>query len=636
MKRVAVPQAFKNGDWPRVEPASVSKEEWPLFTCKRLAISMYIEGASLKEIKLRTGIPSNEVLRNAQRFCSMDEEGHYFGERALLAQARVVSYTRRMPIGPKRTEQQGGLSGALNMLLSEHGEIEAAMIDILCTPGAVWSDARGGMSTLVSKFYQTLERAGIASPSWPFNTKHKGRTSIRKYLKALRARFAVQYIHAHGDEAAVAHLATGTSLRRYIQAKRPFDCAQLDGHYIDAMFALRVEEAPGVYQWVAVDRIWLLSIIDAFSNAVLAYKLVLRSEVSASDVREVIAQACLGQWRPRVLANEEYRYKPGAGLPSGVIADCLGISFGVFFADSHLSNLAKKITAVARCDFGFQVCIGPVGHFETRAEIERSFLEVARKVHLLVSSTGSHPYAGRAQDAEQKAVDYEIDLTLMEDAMDVMLSNYNARPSEGLGCFSPLGYLEQFFRQGMLIPRYGADQVERLQADMTTRKATVRGSCDDGRRPYIQLDRVHYTNEVLAGDFGFVGMELLIEVDNHDYRAVKAYLPTGGCLGFLRAQGFWGEFKHTPSVRRKVNSLIRSGDLQIDADKSPVQQLSDYFTQHGQAGVALSISREAATSEADNPQPKNSRSVRPDYFIQADADYGDLPTPGRVLNRGER
>jgi hypothetical protein len=131
-------------------------------------------------------------------------------------------------------------------------------------------------------------------------------------------------------------------------------------------------------------------------------------------------------------------------------------------------------------------------------------------------------------------------------------------------------------------------------------------------------------------------MELLIEIDNRDYRAVKAYLATGGCLGFLLAQGFWGEFKHTPSVRRRVNSLICSGELQIDADKSPVQQLSDYFTQHGQAGVALSITREATTPEADNPRPQKNRPVRPDYFIQADADYGELPTPGRVLNRGER
>ncbi|MDM8350303.1 hypothetical protein P8H27_15590 [Pseudomonas sp. sp1636] len=636
MKRTAIPQAIRQGDWPRVEPATVPQAQWPDFARKRLAVSMYIDGASMKAIRLQTGMPSNEINRLAHRFCSMDEEGHYFGERALIAYTRIVPYERRKPIGVKRSEQQGGLTGALNMLLSEHPEIEAAMIDLLCTPGAVLNDDRGGMSVLVSAFKQALEKAGIASPSWPFNTKHKGRTTIRKYLKALRVRFAVQYIHAHGDEVAVAHLATGTGHRRFIHPKRPFDCVQLDGHHIDAIFALRVEEMPGFYQWIAIDRIWLLSMIEPFSNAVLAYKLVLRSEVSAADVREVIAQACLGKWCPRALVNEKYQYKPGAGLPSGVIEGCQGISFGVFFADSHLSNLAKKITTEARRDFGFQVCIGPVGHFEVRAEIERSFLEVVREVHLLVSSTGSHPHAGRAKDAEQKAVKYEIDFTLMEDAIDVLLANYNVTPSEGLGLFSPLGYLEQFFRQGALIPSYSAEQRERLQADLTTRKATVRGSCDSGRRPYIQLDRVRYTSAILAGDFAFVGMQLLIEVDNHDYRAVKAYLPNGESIGYLCAQGWWGEFKHTPSVRLKVNSLIRSGDLKIDEDKSPTQQLSDYFTQHGQAGVALSLSREAATQKDENPRPRKNRAFRPDYFIQADSEYGELPSPGRALNRVER
>lgn len=633
MKRTAIPQAIRDGDYPRVEPATVPQAQWPEFARKRLAVSLYIDGASMKEIRLRTGMPSNEVNRNAARFCAMDDDGHYFGERALLENARIVTYERRKPIGPKRSEQQGGLTGVLNLLLSEHAEIEAFMIDLLRTPGAVLNDERGGLSFLVSKFYQALEKAGIVPPAWPFNTKHKGRTTIRKYLKALRARFAVQYIHAHGDEVAVAHLATGTGHRRFIRAKRPFDCAQLDGHRIDAIFALRIEEAPGYYQWVVIDRIWLLSIIDAFSHAVLAYKLVLRSEVSASDVREVIAQACLGKWCPRELANAAYPYKPSAGLPSGVIEDCHGIGFGVLFVDAHLSNLAKKITTTARRDFGFQACIGPIGHFETRAEIERSFLEVARKVHGLMSSTGSHPHAGRAKDAEQKAVDFEVDLLLMEDAVDVMLANCNATPSEGLGLFSPLGCLEQFFRQGALIPTYSAEQQEQLQADLTTRTATVRGDADSGRRPYIQLDRVHYTNEVLASDYGFVGMQLLIEVDNHDYRAVKAYLPNGECIGYLRAQGWWGEFKHTPAVRCKVNSLIRSGDLKLDEDSSPVQQLADYFIRQGQAGVALSISREAATREADNRQPRKSRPEPADYLIQPDRDYGELPEPGHALNR---
>jgi hypothetical protein len=633
MKRTAIPQAIRQGDYLRIEPATVSPAQWPDFARKRLAVSLYIDGASMKEIWLQTGLPSNEINRNVQRFCAMDEEGHFFGERALLANARVVPYERRKPIGAKRSEQQGGMTGALNLLLSEHTEIEVAMIDLLRTPGAVLTDAKGGMSFLVSKFYQMLEKAGVAPSSWPFNTKHKGRTSIRKYLKALRARFTVQFIHAHGDEAAVAHLATGTGHRRFIRAQRPFDCAQLDGHYIDAIFALRIEEAPGYYQWVVLDRIWLLTIIDAFSAAILAYKLVLRSEVSAVDVREVIAQACLGKWSPKELVNNAYPYKPGAGLPSGVIEDCQGIGFGAFFADAHLSNLAKKITTEARRDFGFQVCIGPVGHFEARAEIERSFLEVVRKIHLLLSSTGSHPHAARAKDAEQKAVEYEIDFTLMEEAMDVMLANYNVTPTEGLGLFSPLGYLAQFFRQGVLVPRYAAEQRERLQADLTACKATVRGSCDSGRRPYIQLDRVHYTNETLASDFGFVGMELCLEVDNHDYRAVKAFLPTGACIGFLRAQGWWGEFKHTPAVRRKVNSLIRSGDLKFDEDQSQVQQLSDYFTQHGQAGVAFSICREAGADETANTPPRKKRPVHLDYFIQIDNEYGELPTPGCALNR---
>lgn len=255
MKRVAIPQAIKLGAWRRVDPASIPAAQWPEFALKRQAVSMYIDGAAMKEIRLRTGIQSNEVNRLAQRFCSMDEEGSYLGERSLLKYSRTGLYVRRKPIGTKRTEQQGGLSGALNMLLSEHNEIEASMIEIIRTPGAVLEDSSGGISFLISKFYQALSKVGIDSDSWPFITKHKGRTTIRKYLKLLRDQYAISYIHAHGDQASIAHLATGTGHGRYIKAKRPFDFAQLDGHFIDAIFALRVEEAPGIYQWICLDRI---------------------------------------------------------------------------------------------------------------------------------------------------------------------------------------------------------------------------------------------------------------------------------------------------------------------------------------------------------------------------------------------
>lgn len=144
MKRTAIPQAIRQGEYPRIEPATVPPVQWPDFARKRLAISLYIDGASMKEIWLLTGLPSNEINRHAQRFCAIDEEGHFFGERALLTSARVVPYERRKPIGAKRSEQQGGMSGALNLLLSEHTEIEAAMIDLLRTPGAVLIDAKGG------------------------------------------------------------------------------------------------------------------------------------------------------------------------------------------------------------------------------------------------------------------------------------------------------------------------------------------------------------------------------------------------------------------------------------------------------------------------------------------------------------
>lgn len=78
MKRVGIPQAIKDGAWPRVQPASVPQEQWPIFARKRLAVELYIDGRSMTEIRLRTGFPASEVNRIVDRFCAIDADGHYF------------------------------------------------------------------------------------------------------------------------------------------------------------------------------------------------------------------------------------------------------------------------------------------------------------------------------------------------------------------------------------------------------------------------------------------------------------------------------------------------------------------------------------------------------------------------------
>lgn len=635
MRRVVIPESVRAGNWPRIMLASVPDKHWPVFCSRREAVTMYIEGRSMHAIKARTDISGGEVNRLVSRFVSLDEHGHCFGERALIPHARLKNYERTKPVGPKRSEQRGGMSGCLGQLLKVYPEIEEKLVEVLKDSAQRLDDKTNAMNFLIGRFMAILRSIAPDHKGWPYSTKHVGRTSIRRYITQLRNQHAITYTNAHGSPESQAHIVTGTGYKPYIESKRPFDIVELDGHFISAFFVLLVEEVDGLVKAVTMDRICLPAAIDQYSHALLAYKVVLQSEPCADDVREVIAQACLGAWVPRTLENQQFPYMAGAGFPSGVMEACRGVAFSVLSVDSHLSNIAAKITMQAREDFGYQHLLGPVKRFEARAKIERIFREVVRETALLPSTTGSHPHNGRAENAEEKAQTYQLDMKRFLDVLDVALANYNITSSEGTGMFSPLELLEQFTRQGAVLPYIAAERRERLKADLINRIATVRGSVSQGRRPYIILDRVRYTNAVLAANFELVSQKLCIEVDETDYRTVKAFLPNGEAIGSLCAAGWWGTFKHTPRVRRMVNSLIRNGKLRIDENSPAVAQICDYFIRQDQPNLALLVKQGEDPCRAAIPQPpaKVRRPVK-DYYIQPDREYPGIPTPGQADNRG--
>lgn len=155
--------------------------------------------------------------------------------------------------------------------------------------------------------------------------------------------------------------------------------------------------------------------------------------------------------------------------------------------------------------------------------------------------------------------------------------------------FSPLGLIRQYMNQAAILPRIAVERRERLKVDLITKYVTVRGSLAEGRRPYVMLDRVRYTSEHLAANFDLIGLRLCVEIDEHDYRAVNAFLPNGAAIGVLHACGWWATFRHTPYIRRLVNSLIAQRALTITEDLPPSQQICDYFIRHNEPNRALLV-----------------------------------------------
>jgi hypothetical protein len=105
----------------------------------------------------------------------------------------------------------------------------------------------------------------------------------------------------------------------------------------------------------------------------------------------------------------------------------------------------------------------------------------------------------------------------------------------------------------------------------------VRGDLTNGRRPYIELDRVHYTSPLLASAFGLVGKRVRIHIRESNMCSVAVYHESGEELGILTAQGAWGRTVHTREMRKHINALRDSGELVVGYHDNPVVALLKYL-----------------------------------------------------------
>jgi putative transposase len=568
--------------WPDILVDILPEEEREEFYNKKKAVTLYYEGRTLRDIEALTGISRGSVRHYAKRSMILNQDGQIWGFRVLVPNSRAEAYKRTQASSPKLPEAQGGHSGLLQQTLNRFPEINVRLIKLILKRGGkkVAHDNRIRIKDLHREFIKLLKEKNVADTEWPFNTKHKGIRSLGHFMNSVLEQNFCSAVYAREESAASAHTPLGTGTGPVLVFTQPYEAVEIDAYYIDAHFTVGFVNPNGNITEVLLSRLWLISIIDRVSTAVLAYEIVYRSEVSASDVVGLIAKAVNQQWQRLPLSIPKLEYLPDSGLPSGVFPELRGAVWGTLMLDNALAHLSTAISEQARRLLGFSVNWGPVRHFERRPNIERLHLDVANQLFWrLPSTTGSNPHNRRAANGEYLAEKLKIRVDEVEQQLDVYMASHNVRPNEGIFFISPLEYLRQSLERGIFMPRH----IPNHNADKATfpmRVAvTVRGSMKSGRRPYCQFLREHYSSPIMAASYNLVGKNITLEIDVEDLRQVKAYLSDGSSLGFLTAQGKWRQSKHDLKTRRAILSLMSSGDMFVTTSDNPVQIYLNYLSQ---------------------------------------------------------
>lgn len=598
-------------------------KELEAYEKKYTALKLYALGISGRDIYEQTGISDKLVNYYANRCLMIAPDGTFWGLRALISNKRLKEYNRTKPVESKLPEQQGGMAGVLFQLFEAYPTLEPMLYSrINKSRHSNPHEHKLSPKALFAIFMAALESLGVPKDGWPYNTKHRGRRSITLYMQAVLQQNFTKSVANREESAAKAHLAVGRGERTVVHSIEPYDTMEIDAHHIDCFCTVGFQTPEGVEADVALSRLWILFLLECASDSIVSHTVVYRSEVGASDIIDLFRKALSMHVRPLPVV-ENLRYAPGSGHPSEVIPACCGAVWNVVKCDGALAHLSDQVTSLARKSLGFALNIGPPGHFERRPTVERTFQMIATSLFgRLPSTTGHAPGIGRGDDPEETARVLSIRDTHIRHLLDVTVANHNATPSEGLGFLSPLKFIEKKMavNGGNLLFRYLPGGVlGRAAGALNSRcELTVRGSRKDGRLPYVQFHRVHYTNAVLQSTPELLSTKITIEFDHADIRTIFAFTMDGISLGELRACGRWAKTKHSLKTRKAINSLMHLQTLHISATQDPVQSYLNFLV----------------GSNKKTARAKKNRGVSPKNATEAkrvsDESGLDLRLPGEV------
>lgn len=579
------------GVWPDVNSDLLDGASRSIYINRKKALELYVQGYSVKNIRDSAGVTHQELSRLRDRCLEMSTDGAIWGFRALIPGYRIKTYERTAPINAKLPEAKGGHSGALGSLFSRYPDLEKELIAQILkkkTDGVV-HEHRIRPKDLHVRFLNRLKALGFKDFDWPFNTKYQGLRTLTRFMVTVIEKNMTRAVMARESSAAQAHLSLGSSIESVLFFEDPFDAVEIDAYKMDAHFCVKFKNVDGTYSNLNLSRLWLLVILDRASTAVLWYRVVYRSECSASDVVSLISDALKKEPPAPQIDIPGLKIPESEGLPSRRFKECCQALWGVTMLDNALAHLANAVSKEARQKLGFVINYGPARHFERRASVEGLFKRIHDNVFArLPSTTGSNPSKQRAENAEKIAVELNITADAVSQIIYLYILNHNLTPTEGLCFLSPIEFIDQKLKwgNGLLIRKLvGASSGSALTIKEFV---TVRGSTDDGRKPYVQIDRVRYTNPTLRSAVSLIGKEIVVEIDEQDMRQVHAFLSTGESIGVLRAHGKWGRVPHNRQTRKAINSLITKRLLSITEADDPIQVYLEYLGRQPNKGVPSS------------------------------------------------
>ena len=619
MRRSDIPEPLTDVRlWPSVDPGALEPPRRAIYQQREQAIHAYLLGVPLADIARNNKIDASFLTRLLARCLALHTDGRIQGFRGLIPHARAKAYRRSRQAD--RRGSRGGLTGAMGQLFERLPQLTRIIERQIGggSLGLTQTDRLYGLAQTHSKLIAACHEAGLAETAYPLNHDEKGYRSLARWVKRrLHDRIPLRLPRDNGAWEATA---------------RPFSVVELDGHKLDLRLRVRFTEPSGISVDLETERLFVVTLIDVCTRAVIGWHAVPAPEYDHHDVLAALQNALRPRRKRDQFTIPGLAYRAGAGFASE-LPELAYACWDVLKVDNAASHLTEDTFAPV-CEFvGCRMEAGPVGEPTTRPFIERFFLtltdRMSRRVH---GTTGRNPNDPVGRKGKRVAVEQLITLQELEELLDVTIANYHCTPHDGLNGRTPLEALRQALDHHAVpvrtLPIFLRSRLHQLQS---VHLCTVRGSVASGTAPYVSLYGARYSSEVLQRTTGLLRQQIRVYPNPTDMREAWAYLTNGAELGRLTVLDGWRYSRHTLRLRRYILRQRRLGRFAFAGEQDPVQLLSKVQLRQSKRSrkdgtAAMQLAQVAAPVSGTAPPASGSRQAEGD---SPPIDLGDLTVQNR-------
>ncbi|MCK1988214.1 hypothetical protein MPH48_08835 [Lysinibacillus fusiformis] len=567
-------------NWDSIYTGDLNEKELSIFNNKKKAMDLFFNTEMpLNEIVKETGIVKSEIYRFASRCIVYDDNNKIMGYRGLISNNKIAPYIRKSLNKLDLTN----FSGAFQLLLNTYPQLKIFLIDEYFKRSKVKNSARErkiSYKNLHRKFINECRKLGIKSNDYPFNTTSLARKSVERFIKEISNKYIQEVSGINGEQSSMLLNNVNNSINSKSTITRPLERVEFDGHLLDVIVSIVFQTPKGEEIIDTLNRIWLLTVIDVATRAVIGYHLSFNKEYNEEDVKLCFQSAIL-PWKPKELTIPGLSYSKNAGFPSSKFSEAKYGVWDEISYDNAKSHLSKEIKDILTKQIGCTINMGPVAVPVNRPIVERLFKTIEENgFHRLPSTTGSNVLDPKRKDPEQNAIKFSITSEAIEELCDVIIANYNGYPHDGNDGFSPLEVFGSRIEQGMFIANLPEENRDSVTLFPIICVRQVKGNLEQGRRPFINYKNERYTSPELSRDFSMVSEKVTILINTEDLRTVVIYRQDGSKYGVLTCSGYWGTVQHSLKLRDAINKFRRERYFFYTDDEDPMDAFQAFLEEN--------------------------------------------------------